>query len=217
MFAALFAFSMNNANALTEEECDVTPGMNWDGAACMDADAATDAAEPSNGHIAYKYEGKKEYTSQVYGGHRVVGDVKDHFAIAKPIVKREINQNLLGIEAKCSSDDGYLFETRGYLKTDFGDHCWCRLETDKKTSRWVKAVGYPNSSVAPCVERCPGRCAIEVAGKYASEFRSIAYQSLDIDSRNLPSCDNATDGVCMCDIPGHDNLITNREQCERKS
>ena len=40
ILGAIFAMiCVYGANALTEEECDVTPGMVWDGAACVNTDA----------------------------------------------------------------------------------------------------------------------------------------------------------------------------------
>jgi len=176
MFAALFAFSMNNANALTEEECDVTPGMNWDGAACMDADATTPTpageCTPSSEYSCYA-------PNQTYQGHKVKYDSK-WLGTAKQYVMGELmlkNKKLthreasdmahtLRIYGKCSDIRPQYTGTSFNGTPDFsatGEACWCQINVSQKESNWVYVT---NDS--DCMSSCAYTCAMNLSFNLSS-------------------------------------------------
>jgi len=157
--AILATVCMYGANALTEAECDVTPGMNWDGAACMDAAGGQNGAEFKEGkeYVVYRYG-----VEQTYNGHIVDPGVVDWFQDAKKVLKKENNINLSEIHSMCANNRMPDFHQVGnpeYSKT--GNFCWCRIKTDKKISDWI--FGYNHHSSKSCAIDCVSHCADGIA------------------------------------------------------
>jgi len=173
MFTALFAFSMNNANALTEEECDVTPGMNWDGAKCMDAAGEQNGTEYREGieYIVYKhgvvqtYNGKEVYTGpNGYSINKV-----------KELVEGD-GKNFLELHALCASNSGTKGQPGNPQYSETGDNCWCRIKTVQGTSSWVFSKKSTKNDGGPdCAEYCGYYCATDF---HFFEFRKGAISTI---------------------------------------
>ena len=174
MLVALFAFGMNGANALTEAECDVTPGMTWDGAKCVDAAGEQNPTEYREGieYIVYKHGAVQTYNAQKVNYDNMV----DWSREAQNIIKKEKNINLSEIHGLCANNRMPRYDQIGnpYYSKD-GKNCWCQVIADGKTSGWVFRTVEESSEF--CARNCIFLCAHDVAMN--SSFRGAIVSALD--------------------------------------
>jgi len=157
LLTAVFAFSMNDAHAIDEMECDVTPGMTWTDGACSPLD---DVAEDQDEKLSAEHERfleEREWvitddTIQVYEGSepRTKKEIRKDKLEQK---KREGLNTLFGEGARVESMCGYearekYFVLRGKPKrlenAHYNTQCWCKVvsETSGKSSSWVYAAPF---------------------------------------------------------------------------
>jgi len=157
MFATLSAFGMNGANAIDEMECDVTPGMTWDGNSCVTEDAKDSCSsedvlvDEGDGEQAcapksdVTTEGNKTVYNYVvyaygidkwYNGMKVYFGDKNLLPKAREVLKQKYNINLIAIHGMCGNNEPQTTLTYARLIGDphyskKGENCWCRIKTDK--------------------------------------------------------------------------------------
>ena len=192
LLTAVFAFSINDAIAIDEMECDVTPGMTWQDGACV-GESAMDSCGP-NEVLLYEGEGQQSCASkdgfntdgkyvvydyaadQTYNGQKVWYGEINWFEEAQKIVKKEKNKNLSEIHGLCARNRMLKYNQPGnpYPSQD-GRHCWCRIKADSKTYGWV--FSFFSISSAYCARSCVNFCASNVA--QSSDFRAVVFSTLE--------------------------------------
>ena len=176
MFATLFVFSMNGANALPnpsilEEACDVTPGMTWHGNKCVDE--STVGESPAEYREGIEYVVYKQGADQTYSGKKV------HYVDVDWLerIEQEYGISLSEVRGLCARNRTTEHNQFGdpYYDKD-GKNCWCQVETENnEISGWV--FGYDSDTSAGCAQNCVVRCADFIARNAA--FRAVILSAVE--------------------------------------
>ena len=186
MLGAIFAMvCVYGANALTEAECDVTPGMTWENGACMiscgpnemvlytgdgQQSCVPEFEIKAGDYVTYKYgEIIKYHDSDVY-----FGDI-NWFEEANRV---NVGKNITEINGLCARNKTPQANLPGSPYPDEeGPNCWCQIKTDTQISRWV--FRSTSSDGASCASKCVLNCAEDLASKNRNNLKDAILKNLE--------------------------------------
>ena len=170
LLTAVFAFSINGANAVTEAECDVTPGMVWENGACSPLDDVVTTTETRTGpkgttvqresYVIYNHGAKDKYNGETvyYGSTDLLIEAQKIFT-KKSLYLEEIH-------GMCA-DNKVSYGEKGHPNySATGENCWCRIKINGKTSDWHDGgkadTRRDKDSWKRCAEHCARWCAVDL-------------------------------------------------------